>query len=400
MTWCHSGYWRGAERPTTKGSYDCVVIGGGISGLAVAYELAKRGCGDVAVLEERYLGSGATGRCGSGIRAQFSGPNQIVLMREAEVMWSHLAEELDFEVHYRAGGYLWLWDTPELLEEARQNVALQNRYGVMSRIIDKQEALEICPELNPDCFLAGQWYDQDAQCFPFDAVTAYARAARRLGVDIIPMTKVIGLDKRGDRIATVHTTQGSIAASRVVNAAGAGSKELGAMVGIDLPVHLYKHQIMATEPIAQFLGPMIVKNPLYFLQTYRGNIVGGTGPGERDVSNVDSTFEFVTKFAHEVTDVMPLIAGVKMMRQWAGCSDYSPDEHPILGPVDGVPNFIQANGFSGHGFMMAPIVGRLLAEYIADGKPSIDIEPFNVRRFARGELLIERAVIGQAQQPV
>jgi sarcosine oxidase subunit beta len=377
-----------------KASYDCVVIGGGISGLAIAYELARKGYRDVAVLDECYLGSGATGRCGSGIRAQFTGPDQIVLMREAEVMWSHLAEELDFEVHYRAGGYLFLWDTPELVERARHNVALQNQYGVMSRIVDKQEALGICPALDPDSFLAGQWHDRDAQCFPFDTVTGYARAARRLGVDIVPMTRVFGLDKSGNRITTVHTTQGNITAGNVVNAAGAGAKELGAMVGIDLPIRMDKHQIMATEPLEQFLGPMIVKNALYFLQTHRGNVVGGTDTGEKSATDIDSTFEFLTKFAQEATEVMPRLAGVKLMRQWAGYYDVSPDAHPILGPVDEVPNFFQADGFSGHGFMMAPVVGKLLAEYIADGKPSIDIEPYNFRRFARGELLIEKAVIG------
>jgi len=102
----------------------------------------------------------------------------------------------------------------------------------------------------------------------------------------------------------------------------------------------------------------------------------------------------VTKFAREACEIVPRLAGVKMMRQWAGYYVVSPDAHPVLGPIDEVPGFFQANGYSGHGFMMGPIVGRLLAEYIADGKPSIDIEHYNYRRFARGELLTEKAVIG------
>lgn len=377
-----------------RSKYDCVIIGGGISGLAIAYELAKRGYKDVAVLEECYLGSGSTGRCGSGIRAQFTGPDQIVLLREAEEMWAHMSDELGYDIHFRACGYLFLWDTPELVEKAKQNVAFQNKHGVMSRIIDRQEAKEICPSLNTDSFLAGQWYDKDGMAFPFDTVTGYAQAARRLGVDILTTTHVFQLETTPTHTFTVHTTQGNIETKNVVNAAGPGSKGIAAMLGVDLPYRLDKHQIMATEPLEQFLGPMLVKNSLYYLQTHRGNIVGGTDNDDKNATDIDSTFEFLTKFAREATEIVPRLAGVKLMRQWAGYYVVSPDAHPVLGPIDEVPGFFQANGYSGHGFMMGPIVGRLLAEYVADGKPSIDIEHYNFRRFARGELLVEKAVIG------
>ena len=377
-----------------KSSYDCVIVGGGISGLAIAYELAKKGYRDVAVLEHCYLGSGSTGRCGSGIRAQFTGPDQIVLLREAEEMWAHLSDELGYDIHFKACGYLFLWDTPELVEKAKHNVAFQNSHGVMSRIVDRQEAKEICPSLNTDSFIAGQWHDKDGMAFPFDTVTGYAQAARRLGVDILTMTDVFGLETTPVHTFTVHTTQGNIEAKSVVNAAGPDSKTIAAMLGVDLPYRLDKHQIMATEPLEQFLGPMLVKNSLYYLQTYRGNIVGGTDTGEKNATNVDSTFEFLTKFSREATEIVPRLAGVKVMRQWAGYYVVSPDAHPVLGPIDEVPGFFQANGYSGHGFMMGPIVGKLLAEYIADGRPSIDIEHYNFRRFARGELLTEKAVIG------
>jgi sarcosine oxidase subunit beta len=166
------------------------------------------------------------------------------------------------------------------------------------------------------------------------------------------------------------------------------------MLGVELPYRLDKHQIMATEPLEQFLGPMLVKDALYYLQTHRGNVVGGTDTGDKNATNIDSTFDFLTKFAREATEIVPRLAGVKLMRQWAGYYVMSPDAHPVLGPIDEIPGFFQASGYSGHGFMMGPIVGRLLAEYIADGKPSIDIEHYNFRRFARGELLTEKAVIG------
>ncbi|MEN6388511.1 MAG: FAD-binding oxidoreductase [Candidatus Cryosericum sp.] len=377
-----------------RSSYDCVIIGGGVSGLAIAYELAKRGYRDVAVLEESYLGSGSTGRCGSGIRAQFTSADQIVLLRESEAIWEHLSEELEYDVHFKACGYLFLWDTPELVDKARQNVAFQNRYGVMSRIIDRQEAKEICPSLNTDSFLAGQWHDKDGMAFPFDTVTGYARAARRQGVDIMTSTRVFEIETTAAHTFTVHTTQGNIETKNVVNAAGPEARGIAAMLNVDLPYRLDKHQIMATEPLEQFLGPMLVKGALYYLQTHRGNVVGGTDTGDQNATDVDSTFEFLTKFAKEATEIVPRLAGVKLMRQWAGYYVMSPDAHPVLGPVDEVPGFFQANGYSGHGFMMGPIVGRLLAEYIADGKPSIDIDHYNFRRFARGELLTEKAVIG------
>ena len=377
-----------------RSSYDCVIIGGGISGLAIAYELGKKGYRDVAVLEDSYLGSGSTGRCGSGIRAQFTGPDQITLLREAETIWAQLSDELEYDIHFKACGYLFLWDTPEAVEQAQRNVAFQNQHGVMSRMVDRQEAKEICPVLDTNTFLAGQWHDKDGMAFPFDTVTGYAQAARRRGVDIMTGVHVFQLESPASHSFVVHTTQGNVETRNVVNAAGPSSKSIAAMLGVDLPYGLDRHQIMATEPLEQFLGPMLVKGALYYLQTHRGNIVGGTDTGDKNATSVDSTFDFVTKFAREACEIVPRLAGVKMMRQWAGYYVVSPDAHPVLGPIDEVPGFFQANGYSGHGFMMGPIVGRLLAEYIADGRPSIDIEHYNFRRFARGELLTEKAVIG------
>ena len=377
-----------------RNSYDCVIIGGGISGLAIAYELGKKGYRDVAVLEDSYLGSGSTGRCGSGIRAQFTGPDQITLLREAETIWAQLSDELEYDIRFKACGYLFLWDTPETVEQAKRNVAFQNQHGVMSRMVDRQEAKELCPALDTNTFLAGQWHDKDGMAFPFDTVTGYALAAKRHGVDIMTGVHVFQLESPASHAFVVHTTQGNIETRNVVNAAGPSSKAIAAMLGVDLPYRLDRHQIMATEPLEQFLGPMLVKGALYYLQTYRGNIVGGTDTGDKNATSVDSTFDFVTKFAREACEIVPRLAGVKMMRQWAGYYVVSPDAHPVLGPIDEVPGFFQANGYSGHGFMMGPIVGRLLAEYIADGKPSIDIEHYNYRRFARGELLTEKAVIG------
>ena len=374
-----------------------VIIGGGVSGLGTAYQLAKRGFTDVVVIEKSYFGSGATGRCGGGIRQQFSEEYNIVLARESVRMFENLGEELGQDIGFRQGGYLILAHTEEEAEHLKKNVKLQNSLDVPSRYMDPSEALDIVPQLNIEGLSAAAYCPTDGVAQPFLVIKGYVDNLKKMGVELYHHTTVKGIKVENGEIKKVITDKGEIETNMVLNAAGAWSAKIGEMVGVDMPNKPYRHEILATEHMEPWLKPMIISfhTGIYFSQSHDGEIVGGIGdPNEPSSFNTKSSLEFLERFATVAVRYIPMMRKLKVMRQWAGLYDVTPDARPILGPVDELPGFIQANGYSGHGFMIHPMVTKLLAEYIIDGKTSIDIEPLNLRRFKTGEIVQEANVVG------
>jgi sarcosine oxidase subunit beta len=192
----------------------------------------------------------------------------------------------------------------------------------------------------------------------------------------------------------------TIRTHRVVNAAGAWAPEVARLLGVALPNKPHRHEICSTEPLKPWLKPLVadLSDGLYFSQSTRGEIVGGIG-NEYVPPGLDqqSSHAFLGKYARSLVRACPVLSRVKVLRQWAGCYDLTPDANPICGPVDGADHFYQASGFMGHGFMMAPIIGKLMAQLIAegDGGPPIPmLDRWNLRRFAEGKLLSEAMIIG------
>jgi sarcosine oxidase subunit beta len=183
----------------------------------------------------------------------------------------------------------------------------------------------------------------------------------------------------------------------VVNACGAWSPEIAKLVGVELPNKPHRHEICSTEPLKPWLKPLVADlgSGLYFSQSTRGEIVGGIGQ-ERVPAGLDqnSSFAFLGLYARALVATCPILGKVKVLRQWSGCYDITPDANPIVGQVEGVDDFFQASGFMGHGFMMAPIVGKLLAEHIAKDTHLPMFERWNLRRFKEGKLLSEAMIIG------
>jgi len=228
-------------------------------------------------------------------------------------------------------------------------------------------------------------------------VWGYAHGAQRLGVEIATFTDVVGFRTTGKRIDAVVTDKGEIRTHRVVNAAGAWSPEVARLLGVELPNHPHRHEICSTEPLKPWLKPLVadLSDGLYFSQSTRGEIVGGIGqhrvaPG----LNQDSSHAFLGLYSRSLVRACPVLGDVRVLRQWAGCYDLTPDANPIVGPVDEVPGFFQASGFMGHGFMMAPIVGKLLATAIATGTPEPRFAAWSLRRFKEGKLLSESMILG------
>jgi sarcosine oxidase subunit beta len=382
--------------PPLPARADVVIVGGGIMGLALATELCRRGVTDVLVLEAGYLNAGASGRNGGGVRAQWSTPTMIRLARRSMEICDRFAVEMGVNVWFRRGGYLFLAPDRRQLARIERNAALHRAEGLRTRVIGREEALAIVPELDGSRFLAASWNPDDGVVFPWPFLWGYAARAEALGAKVRTFTRVTGLEVSGRRVAAVRTGRGRVACETVVVAAGAWSKQVAALAGVALPNRPVRHEILATEPLKPWLHPLVslLGTGLYFSQTQRGEVVGGMGdPAEPEGLSQGSTLRFLARFARAATALCPPLAGVQVVRQWAGLYDVTPDNNPVLGPA-GPENFLQLSGFVGHGFMMAPAVAELYADLLAGrGKDEI-FERFGIERFARGAGPKEDFIIG------
>ncbi|HEY1960474.1 MAG TPA: FAD-binding oxidoreductase [Polyangiaceae bacterium] len=386
---------------------EIVVVGAGIMGLSIAYHLARLGTTDIVVVDKGYLCGGASGRNGGGIRAQWSSEANVRLMQESIRMCRDFASEFKINVWLRQGGYLFLARDEARRRALEASVNVQNECGLGTRMLTPKEARKIVPELDPANFVAASYNPDDGVVFPWPFVWGFAQAARKLGVEVETFRDVVGFDVSGKRIDAVVTQRlgadGSrgplerIRTHRVVNAAGAWSPAIAKMLGVALPNEPHRHEICSTEPLKPWLRPLVADlgDGLYFSQSTRGEIVGGIGQ-KRVPEGLDqnSSFAFLGLYASALVRACPVLANVKVLRQWAGCYDITPDSNPIVGEVDDIEHFWQASGFMGHGFMMAPVMGKLMAEQMLDPKPLPLFERWNLRRFKEGKLLSEAMIIG------
>jgi len=375
---------------------DLVIIGGGVVGCSVAYNLAKLGAKNIILLEKNTLASGSTGRCGAGIRQQFGTKMNCILARESIKIFENLSQELEYDIELNQGGYLILAYTEKEVNQFKKNVALEQSLNIKARFITVEEAKEIVPPLNTEGILAATFCPTDGHANPFKTNFAYAEAAERLGVKIYTFTEVKEIETENHKIVAVNTDKGKLLTPMVVNAAGGYSGIIGKMVGVDIPVYSQRHQILITEPIDPLFRPMLMSfsRNFYGQQTPHGSIIMGFGdPNERKDGDIGSSWQFAQEMAQKMTAVLPLLKEVSMVRQWAGLYNMSPDAQPILGEHPQIEGFYMALGFSGHGFMLAPITSKLIAELILKRKTSLPIDKLDIGRFERGELIIEPSVV-------
>jgi sarcosine oxidase subunit beta len=376
---------------------EVVIIGGGVNGLACAYNLAKSGVKDIVVLEKGYLGIGATGRCGAGIRQQWGMEENIVLARESVKIFEQLSEELHFNIFFRQGGYLMLVFTPEEEGLIKKTIPVQNRLGVPSRFLTPAEVADLAPGVNLDGLLGGAFCPTDGTAYPYAVLWAYAEAARKRGVEILVRTEALKVTRLAGRRFEVATAGDTFQTPCLINVAGARTRDVAAMLGIEIPTEPHRHEIAVTEAVKAFLGPMVISitKGFYFSQAMRGEIVGGIGDEHHAATfSTASSPHFLFKYAKALRETFPALGRVRIIRQWAGDYDMSPDARPILGSVDGVEGYYHACGFSGHGFMLSPIVARLLTELITTGRTSMPIESLSLKRFADGNLVKDPYVVG------
>ena len=372
--------------PVPPARVEVAIVGAGVMGLAIAYNLAVRGLTDVVLFERGYLAEGASGRNGGGVRQQWSTEVNVRLMQRSVEICKSFAVELGVNVWFRQGGYLFLARKPAEVARLEKNVALQNRLGLPTRMIDAAGAVDIVPELNPTGVLAASFNPSDGILFPWPFLWGYAQRAAELGVLLYTQTAVRAIEREADGRWRLATSRGPVSARRLINAAGAWSPEVARMVGVELPTWPIRHEICSSEPLKPFLGPMVseLESGLYFSQSMRGEIVGGVSlPPERTYST-RSTLAFLTTYARRLVGLVPLLRQVKVLRQWAGAYDMSPDGNPILGCPPEAPELYLACGFVGHGFMMAPVIGQLYAEWLTGGERHEIFDRCRLERFRGG----------------
>ena len=385
----------GAGASPLRRSYDVVIVGAGVQGLALAYELGRRGIGRVAVLDAAYPGAGASGRNGELIRSAFASVEWTSLFHESLRRWHTLSAELDFNVLFTPAGYLVLATTPAEMEAFAGHVELQRRLGLSTQVVQAEAARELAPAL-ADGFVLGAMFQPDAGFAHHDAVVwAYARAASRLGVQILPYTEVLEVGVAAGAVTGVLTSRGPVSAPVVVDAGGGMAAGVARLAGVELPLTTYSLEALVTEPLEPFLRPGLSCPGLlaYCHQTTRGEFVGGTEPAvARESSSLKATIAGGRDMARKFTTLFPALAGVRVMRQWAGLVSQAEDAAPVLGRVGEVDGLILDCGWV-YGFMGAPAAGALLAEAIADGTTPALLAPFKLERLRTGALIREGSLV-------
>lgn len=378
-------------------SYDVVIIGGGLHGLATAYYLAmNHGIRDVAVLDRGYLGGGGSGRNTAILRSNYLTPEGIRFYDRSVKLYEDLAAELNYNVMFSQRGHLTLAHNDSALRTMRWRAEVNKSQGVDSEVIGPQEIKELVPEMDVSDSarypIQGALHHPPGGIIRHDAVVwGYARAADQMGVHLHQDTEVTGIDVSGGRVTGVRTSRGNISAGTVVNCTAGWSTLISDMAGVEMPVSTSPLQAAVTEPVKPFLDTVVVSGTLhvYVSQTDRGELVFGASVDPFTSYSMRGSLQFVEGLASNVLKLMPSLSGMRLLRQWAGLCDMTPDYSPIMGrtPVDG---FLVDVGWGTYGFKAGPVAGESMASTIANDRVPEIISAFGLDRFAQGRLVGEK----------
>jgi len=314
-------------------------------------------------------------------------------------IFEKLSKELGEDIELRQGGYIIaVHDKKELLQ-SEKNVEMQKSLGIPVRIISTMEITKIVPILDVKGMnaIAATFCHTDGHANPFKTTFAYANAARKYCANIFTHTTVTNVKTKNKHVSEVITDKGNIKTDFVVNAAGIDSKEICDLVGIKIPSKPVRKEIMATERLQPLFEAMVIsfKDGIYFSQQNEGQIVGGIPiPEQKFGYKTTPTVSFLHHMSKTLTRYAPVLKHINMLRHWTGFYDVTPDSRPILGETKNLQGFIHCHGFSGHGFMISPMVTKILSEYIVDGKTSEILNSLSLSRFKDKKIEHEMAVVG------
>ncbi|MCX7757849.1 MAG: FAD-binding oxidoreductase [candidate division WOR-3 bacterium] len=371
---------------------DIIIIGAGIIGAATGYYLSKKRL-KVYVFEKEYPCYGSTGRCIGGIRAQYAHPLSIQVMIESINLFSTLKEELNRDVEWYQGGYLFLAHSEEKKATYFKAIELQRKFNLPVKFISAEECAKIVPGLNTEGLLGGSYSPYDGQANPFAVTYGYLEGIKRNKGKVFTYTEIKKINLTGEKVLSVVTDKNEeYFAPIVINAAGPWAKNIGKLVGLDLPVEPERHESLVTEACERLFDPMLVDyrpDGCYFVQNYKtGHFIGCYTPIPNDPGDhIDASSVFLTEMPRRMVRLVPKLRYLKVLRQWAGSYEMTPDGNPIVGPTP-IEGFYVSVGMCGHGFMFGPALGKLLAEMIIEGKSSIPLDEFSfARSFDKKELM-------------
>jgi sarcosine oxidase subunit beta len=386
------------HRHELKHSYDVVIIGAGVHGLAIAYYLGKRGITNVAVLDKGYIGGGASGRNTAIIRSNYRTPQGVAFYDESVKLYERLALDLDYNVMFSQQGHLTVAHTDRGVTTLRERAETNKLLGVDSRMIDREEIARLVPGVDlsdrpRQPILAGLFHPPGGIIRHDAVVWGYARGGDRQGIEIHPQIEVTGIQRHNGRVEGVTTSRGPVHSRVVVNATAGWCSTIAHMAGVELPIVTYPLQALVTERLKPILHVVLVSATLHYYinQTDRGELVIGEEIDPYSSYSMRSTLRFLENAAGHTLELFPGLARVKVLRQWAGLCDMPPDFAPIIGPVEGIDGFILDVGWGTYGFKAGPAAGLRVAEMIATGRVPEVLKPFALSRFANLEPLGEKA---------
>jgi sarcosine oxidase subunit beta len=379
---------------------DVVVVGGGVVGVSAAYHLAAAGAGRVLLLERATeLGTGSTGACAGGFRHQFSSRVNIQLSLASVPMITGFTQEHGLPLDVVQDGYLFLVRDQRAWGEFLAGVDLQRSLGVEVEVLAPDEAVRLIPGITPDGLIGATFGPRDGIADPSGLTQGYATLARRAGVGVETGVEVRAIETVRGRVAGVVTPAGPVSAPVVVNAAGPWARPLAATAGVDLPVDPIPRQVIVTGPFAGApeRKTLVIDagTTFYFHREGPGVLMGMGGVDEQPSFDTTVDQAFVSdEILPTAVRLFPPLEDAEVRFTWAGLYEMTPDRHPIIGEAPGVAGLYLANGFSGHGFQHAPIVGKLLAEMIVGGGArTIDVSSLGLDRFSLGEVVPEHHVV-------
>jgi sarcosine oxidase subunit beta len=378
---------------------DVVVVGGGVVGCSAAYHLAAAGAGRVLLLERAgAVGTGSTGACAGGFRFQFSSKINVELSIASVPMIVGFSEEHGLPLDVVRDGYLFLIRDDATLRRFTVAAEMQRSLGVDARVLQPDEAAQLAPGIAVEGLVGATFCPQDGIADPGGLTQGYATVAGRAGAEILLETEVAEILTRAGRVTGLRTHDGDVDAGAIVNAAGPWAGTLAATAGVHLPLEPIPRMVVTTSPfpgVPQRRTLVIDAATAFYLHREgEGVLMGMGGLDERASFSLDVDDRFVEEELLPVAvRVFPPLERAGIASSWAGLYEMTPDRHPILGesPVAGL---WLANGFSGHGFQHAPVVGKLMAEMIVEGAArTVDVTSLALERFERGDLVTEDHVV-------
>lgn len=380
-----------------KSSYDAVIIGGGGHGLAAAYYLARdHGITNVAVIEKGYIGGGNTGRNTTIIRSNYLTPEGVRFYDESVRLWQDLSQDFDLNLFYSTRGHFTLAHTDAAVRTMRWRAEVNKHFGIDSELVDPDQIQRACPAMDLSCGgkapVMAALYHAPGSIARHDAVAwGYGRGADQRGVEIHQQTEVLGIQVEAGRVTGVQTSKGKISTPRVLCAVAGSTPRLLEMVGLRSPLYIHPLQALVSEPMKPWLDPIIVSGSLhvYVSQTARGELVMGASLDPYELHSTRSTLEFVEGLAARMLELFPFLSHVKIVRQWGGMADMTPDFAPIMGKT-AIEGFYLDAGWGTWGFKATPVSGKTMAYTLATDRTHPLIEEFSLDRFREYALVGEK----------